>query len=900
MTKKLSHIAKNLSTFIDNQVLTSEHLNDAHHYLDYQNRNTRVLLNGVGILNGFDVKYENKYISISPGVGITTDGDIITLNNYYQQAIGHELEASNELRFTHYEVFEDKLANYENFTKKGKPTKLYELIDCRSTPSNFSQTVNKLSNLENMVVILYLEAYTKEPGICTTIDCNDQGKKQISKLRVLITDEANAAIISNNDSTYGQHAKENQFLNLPNIALPRIVISRKHLISADSLKQKFALENERSSIYGSFESAINQIFENFGEHISIHPIKKLYKGTLGDTTSFNFRAYFKDKLLEKLHKVKYNNGEDDSIYKYQLIGDLIATYNEIKDCLLKLKSQSIPNINSFPKHIALGQVNAANILPKYRHKYYPTREQGHDQSSFDLFNSLLFRFYFLLEKYGISNDYFKITPSKKNALLGEKSIPCYYNLDTDLLYHWNFKKSRSLQHTQNLSYSTELLSEADHIQNPLKYDLSNFDFFRVEGLYASSATEAILKINNIIKQFGLDINFNVFDIETDKLELANVLSHYPGLEYNGGVPVGGTYILVKDKDEVITSLSIKHKIHPETDLLGRIEETSYPWISSLKYINNLVRSINDKKAPLQKRHSNYVLRISQYKINDTHLISNKYVDISISTKKMLTGRLHSVMNELNNHFDAGVVFEYDQRSKCVKIKRLIQDSFAISIQDITQNHNTPVYTYTHKGLKRGNNTTHLEAYSNTRELKPHHPVFYKSLHLKYDPLLKDDDYKAWYTKWEEWEVLKNKLVADPYFVDGDKKQFRYMYGDEKKLPNSVKNLLDETIIPDIYAKKTSAKIYLGGEYIDGSWVTQEMINDHKTAKSSHQIKKFIELRKELHKKSGPSKLIIHVTGLSEENLLKLEKDHFAVANFFLGKPDSEFAIELDKEKKEDA
>lgn len=138
MTKKLSHIAKNLSTFIDNQVLTSEHLNDAHHYLDYQNRNTRVLLNGVGILNGFDVKYENKYISISPGVGITTDGDIITLNNYYQQAIGHELEASNELRFTHYEVFEDKLANYENFTKKGKPTKLYELIDCRSTPSNFS------------------------------------------------------------------------------------------------------------------------------------------------------------------------------------------------------------------------------------------------------------------------------------------------------------------------------------------------------------------------------------------------------------------------------------------------------------------------------------------------------------------------------------------------------------------------------------------------------------------------------------------------------------------------------------------------------------------------------------------------------------------------------------------
>ena len=64
------------------------------------------------------------------------------------------------------------------------------------------------------------------------------------------------------------------------------------------------------------------------------------------------------------------------------------------------------------------------------------------------------------------------------------------------------------------------------ITNPLKYDLSNFDFFRVEGLYASSATEAILKINNIIKQFGLDINFNVFDIETDKLELANVITSY--------------------------------------------------------------------------------------------------------------------------------------------------------------------------------------------------------------------------------------------------------------------------------------------------------------------------------------------------------------------------------------
>ena len=77
MAPKLNEINTRYHTFVENQVLTSEQLNEFISYFDDKDRLSRVFLTGVGIICGFDLEAESGKITITPGVGITTDGDSI-------------------------------------------------------------------------------------------------------------------------------------------------------------------------------------------------------------------------------------------------------------------------------------------------------------------------------------------------------------------------------------------------------------------------------------------------------------------------------------------------------------------------------------------------------------------------------------------------------------------------------------------------------------------------------------------------------------------------------------------------------------------------------------------------------------------------------------------------------
>ena len=77
----LHQITPDYRAFVDDQVLTSGQLNEFLDYFEDQQRLTRICLNGVGIVCGFEVSLNaaTKTIAITPGCGITTDGDLIKL-----------------------------------------------------------------------------------------------------------------------------------------------------------------------------------------------------------------------------------------------------------------------------------------------------------------------------------------------------------------------------------------------------------------------------------------------------------------------------------------------------------------------------------------------------------------------------------------------------------------------------------------------------------------------------------------------------------------------------------------------------------------------------------------------------------------------------------------------------
>ena len=65
MASKLQEITTKYHTFVDNQVLTKDQLNEFVTYFDDQDRLTRVFLNGVGVVCGFRISRSGTNIASS-------------------------------------------------------------------------------------------------------------------------------------------------------------------------------------------------------------------------------------------------------------------------------------------------------------------------------------------------------------------------------------------------------------------------------------------------------------------------------------------------------------------------------------------------------------------------------------------------------------------------------------------------------------------------------------------------------------------------------------------------------------------------------------------------------------------------------------------------------------------
>ena len=185
MESKLAKITSGYHTFVENQVLTAEQLNEFVTYLDDQSRMAKVFLHGVGIVCGFSVKVNqsdetdnDSTIEIGQGVGITTDGDLLQLKEESELIEGF-------VPYTHYKKFTDENAEYTPFREESEVIDMWEIF-----PEGGNNRV-KLNNLklEDKIVLLYLESYEDGGSLCTSIDCDNQGINQVQKLRVLIVNE---------------------------------------------------------------------------------------------------------------------------------------------------------------------------------------------------------------------------------------------------------------------------------------------------------------------------------------------------------------------------------------------------------------------------------------------------------------------------------------------------------------------------------------------------------------------------------------------------------------------------------------------------------------------------------------------------------------------------------------
>ncbi|MCI3935577.1 hypothetical protein MQX03_00070 [Chryseobacterium aahli] len=572
MKNQLSNIAVQYRKFSKGQYIDYSQFNEFLDFFEDQDRLSRVMLQGVGIVCGLKSKliYVNDQlnkIQVSQGVALTTDGDLLTLNNAGE--ISKELYVSDlktikieNKEYTHFKVYDNFKIRYPTFnTGPTSQIELWELATTEEVNLDF-QSIDSLSNLEDKYLLLYLESDEKEIKPCRGVDCDNHGILQIRNLKVLVTTAAGINHILESDQiqphplfTDGMMSTATQ----ERVIVERLILERgveKQVFSSD-LKKMYQDVLEKNG-YGDI------VFKKINE------IAKVIGASTVDYQSFK-------NSIEECFAQKAGFQ-----YAYDVVKDLMDTYSEIVKLLPKAFTKCLPDLISFPKHVMLGKLISDKQLDSTRHQFYNSPVLDDDKAT-QRVKVLIDRFKQQAQNFRYSDSFeneaqIKITPSQKLSPLSNKAIPFYYQVTDEFLKAWNFDKTNNRSFRENLGYDVSLLSSEMHIQNPLDFNIDKNSFYNIEGHQGMLYQEAFEQIKEIRDKYQLGFDIMALSLhelvnnkDLSKAYFNEYLEKNPGVEHKRGVERKGTFLIVYEiidgESIVVADFSIPYTCcTPKTDV----------------------------------------------------------------------------------------------------------------------------------------------------------------------------------------------------------------------------------------------------------------------------------------------------------------------------------------------
>ncbi|REC51351.1 hypothetical protein DRF62_17370 [Chryseobacterium piscium] len=530
------------------------------------------MLQGVGILCGLKPKLNyvnNKLnkIQLSQGVALTTDGDLLTLNNAGE--ISKELYVSDlkkikleHKEYTHFKVYDNFKIRYPAFnTGATSQIELWELATTEEANLDF-QPIDSLSNLEDKYLLLYLESDEKEIKPCRGVDCDNHGILQIRNLKVLVTTAAGINHILESDQIQPHPLFIDGIMGAASqerVIVERLILENKvetQFFSSD-LKEMYLAALEKNGYGDIVFKKINEIAKLIGvPTVDYQNFKNSIEECLSQKTGFQ--------------------------YAYDVVKDLMGTYSEIIKLLPKAFTKCLPDLVSFPKHVMLGKLISDKQLDFSRHQFYNSPVLD-DEKATQRVKVLIDRFKQQAQNFRYSDSFeneaqVRITPSQKLNPLSNKAVPFYYQITDEFLKAWNFDKTSNRSFRENLGYDVGLLSSDMHIQNPLDFNIDKNSFYNIEGHQRMLYQEAFEQIKQIRdkQQLGFDImalslKELVNNKDLSKAYFNEYLEKNPGLEHKRGVERGGTFLMVYETIEgesiVVADFSIPYTCcTPKTDV----------------------------------------------------------------------------------------------------------------------------------------------------------------------------------------------------------------------------------------------------------------------------------------------------------------------------------------------
>lgn len=913
MSQKLTTISPSYNSFVPDQVLTHKQLNGVIDYFEDQNRMSRLRLSGSGIVCGFKLSLEADNesnapvkpirLTLSQGTGITTDGDLI-----YNKPIDDEgVYTTNckPFQFTRFRPFDDSPVDYfKNRIDTYEDGQIIELIPKEdatitgTTPdvSDFDYA-NVSGGLNAYIFFIYLESYSKETGACTSTSCETQGSEFVQKVRYLLINKVDAQKVINHPTYTDTLYKDKKSYEVLQDGLLKLQVKRMifhkdtNVLPADNSDQ--VKSYYESAIHdGTTYSLLKTGLDTLCAKVGLQPIATKIDSVLGFTSSAI---------------------PSDIQYRYDLFKDLVETYNEARDLIMHIDTVCCPLTESFPKHLMIGGFSSAPLAVESaetttRHSFYESPLIGNDKRNYEKALSLLNRAHLLTTAYNKEDKSgeIKIVPSVLRGELGEKAIPFYYTPGSELIKLWDFEKTYNRLQKTNLSYHTALLSPAIAIQNPLEFCIDENDFFRIEGLQGKTAQDVKDFLELQKQTFGLDFDIVVADVTNTEMTLSQLIQEQPSISHYAGVPRGGTFVLATQNDVVFADFAFVGKLVPKQEVptgVGCCDlvECTYPWISSLKYLNNLSRSLNGTQSKEQSMPKNYILRVLKYEINGVSLKSSaNFEDISIPMSQIFLRRMHAVTEAMNTKYPKGLVFDFNEAQKRFMITRPKNDKYVLQVQDVTLSSIgagslQPKYTYSSNGMYRqpltkpyGVDLTHRPFVMICRDLRNYNPTLYESLQALYAPKNKDDDNHGDYRyKWAEFYKLRDRLPENGVIRELKLNRFvkvdtELPFNEQQRLAQMIRDMIaadqavqqanaeevleqqgrdsatpmkqTEGAVANRASNTSTMTFMLDGDWVNGTWVNSDMVAIWKNINATgtvpsvdHQeIYDFIELKELLH------------------------------------------------------
>ncbi|HEX6912152.1 MAG TPA: hypothetical protein VF142_17245 [Longimicrobium sp.] len=480
--RSLDEVTTGYTLFEADQVLTHHQLNSVAGYADDQIRLSRVRLSGVGIACGLQVSLAGTTVRVTGGVGVTTDGDLLSLDGDTTFDRWRPYDAS----FPAYPPL------YQGGDVNGTMHRAWELF-AAGTPGSPGRPLGEFAGatgtaLGTLAAVLLMESYRQDDDLCSGTDCDNLGARAVNTRKLLLVEPAALPALRG-----GQATAADAYAQLTEIGADRPVLGP---IGVDNL----------TGLSNAYRAACDAIH---GQLVTVLPRIFTHAGTaLGPVVTAGSAAAWITRLTTA--KNDFAGSRLGIQYYYDFLKDVVETYNELREQLFADDTWCTPPIATFPKHLLLGELTPSGGAADTRTGWYPSPVTSPTARALDHARFLVQRLDALVNRFSVSTDAalpVRVTPSMlEDRPLEDRAIPFYYTPGgaDPVRRHWSWRLVRRGAADSTYSYYAPTYATAGSpAATPLDYQVARNTFFRVEGVVGKTVGVALEAVQAAIRDYNL-------------------------------------------------------------------------------------------------------------------------------------------------------------------------------------------------------------------------------------------------------------------------------------------------------------------------------------------------------------------------------------------------------------